>query len=106
MNSRFRFALWPSGFLFAAGAGSLLGACAAVGAGAAAGVAAAQERGFTGAISDTEVRPGITRLWFQESTSLYSKADQQVQERRVLLTGDVRRVVNHVRLKSDPARQS
>ena len=101
MTSRFRFALWPSGFLFATGAGSLLGACAAVGAGA-----AAQERGFTGAISGTEVRPGITRLWFQESTSLYGKAGQQVQKRRVLLTGDVRRVVNHVRLKSDPVRQS
>jgi osmotically-inducible protein OsmY len=70
-----------------------LGACApagvVVGAGAGAGVAAAQERGFKGAMDDTEIRLNINDLWFKESVSLYSKINLQVQQGRVLLTGNV-----------------
>jgi osmotically-inducible protein OsmY len=91
MIERFHFALWPTGLLLAAGLVLLLGSCApaAVGAGAAAGVTAAQERGFKGAISDTEIRIEINHHWFQASTSPYSKVNLQVQEGRVLLTGNV-----------------
>ncbi len=91
MTQGYRFALWPTGVLLAAGLGLTLGACApaVVGAGAAVGVTAAQERGFKGAMSDTEIRLEINHLWFQESTSLYSKVNLQVQEGRVLLTGNV-----------------
>ncbi len=87
----YRFGLWPGGLLLAAGLGLALGACApvAVGAGAAVGVAAAQERGFKGAMADTEIRLEINHLWFQESASLYGKVNLQVQEGRVLLTGNV-----------------
>ncbi len=87
----YRFGLWPAGLLLAAGLGLTLGACApaVVGAGAAAGVTAVQERGFKGAVADTEIRLEINHLWFQESTSLYSKVNLQVQEGRVLLTGNV-----------------
>ncbi len=83
-----RLALWPVGLLLAAGLG--LGACGpvAVGAGAA-GVTAAPERGFKDAVADTEIRFEINHLWFQESASLYSKVNLQVQEGRVLLTGNV-----------------
>ena len=60
-----------------------------VGVGASAGVAAAQERGFQGAMNDTEIRLQINDLWFKESLSLYSDVSLQVQEGRVLLTGNV-----------------
>ncbi len=70
-----------------------LGACTAtavvVGVGAGAGAAAAQERGFKGAMNDTEIRLQINHLWFQESTALYAQVNLQVQEGRVLLTGGV-----------------
>ncbi len=87
----YRFGLWPGGLLLAAGLSLTLGACApaVIGAGAAVGVTAAQERGFKGAIADAEIRLDINHLWFQESTSLYSKVNLQVQEGRVLLTGNV-----------------
>jgi len=86
-----RFGLWPGGLLLAAGLGLALGACApvVVGAGAAVGVTAAQERGVKGAITDTKIRIEINHLWFQESVSLYGKLNLQVQEGRVLLTGNV-----------------
>ncbi len=91
MNERFRFARRPTGILLAAGLWLLPGACvpAAVGVGAAAGVTAAQERDFQGAMRDTEIRLEINHLWFQASASLYSKVNLQVQEGRVLLTGNV-----------------
>ena len=98
MTQRYRFALWPpyrfglwsGGLLLAAGLSLTLGACApaVVGAGAAVGVTAAQERGFKGALTDAEIRLDINHLWFQKSTSLYSKVNLQVQEGRVLLTGN------------------
>ncbi len=87
----YRFGLWPGGLLLAAGLGLSLDACApaVVGAGAAVGVTAAQERSFKGALTDAEIRLDINHLWFQKSTSLYSKVNLQVQEGRVLLTGNV-----------------
>jgi osmotically-inducible protein OsmY len=77
--------------LVAAGLGLALGACApaAVDTGAAARVTAAREPGFKGAMSDTEIRLEINHLWFQESASLYGQVNLQVQEGRVLLTGNV-----------------
>ncbi len=86
-------AVFSFGLLFAAAAGMALGACAPVviGAGVTAGVAASQERGLKGAAIDTQIRFQINQLWFEESTSLYSKISLQVQERRVLLTGRVQK---------------
>ena len=93
MMPLFRFALWPQSRLGLWPVGLLLalGACApvVVGAGAAVAVTAAQERGVKGALADTEIRLEINHLWFQESASLYGKVNLQVQERRVLLTGNV-----------------
>ena len=64
-------------------------AAAVIGAGSAVGVAAAQDRGLSGAISDTGIRLDINHLWFQESEVLFSKAQLQVQEGRVPLSGAV-----------------
>ena len=79
--------------LFIAGIGLGIGGCTpvgvVVGAGAGAGVAASQERGFKGAMNDTEIRLQINDLWFQESITLYRKVNLQVQEGKVLLTGNV-----------------
>lgn len=67
-------------------------ACTPVGvvmtAGATAGVAAAQERGFSAAARDTQIRAEINHLWFQESEKLFLAVSLQVQEGRVLLTGN------------------
>ena len=81
----------------------LVTACApaAIGTGSAVGVAAAQDRGLSGAISDTGIRLEINHLWFQESEILYRKVQLQVQEGRVLLSGavpDPETRVNAVRL--------
>ncbi len=51
----------------------------------------AQERGLTGAAADTKIRLQINQLWLEESASLYAKINLQVQEGRVLLTGQVRK---------------
>lgn len=59
----------------------------AAGAGATAGVTAMQERGFSGAISDTGIRVDINSKWLQEDEEMYRKLNLQVQEGRVLLTG-------------------
>ena len=91
MYQQARRAVFSFGLLLAAGAGLALGACApvVVGAGAVAGVAAAQERGLKGAAADTKIRLQINRLWLEESAALYRKINLQVQEGRVLLTGQV-----------------
>jgi osmotically-inducible protein OsmY len=91
MTQPIHIALCTAGLLLAAASSIGLGACTpvVVGAGAAAGVSAAQERGLTGTIGDTETRLEINRLWLQESASLYTKVNLQVQEGRVLLTGNV-----------------
>jgi len=91
MNQRTRRTIFSFGLLLTVGAGLSLGACAPVviGAGVAAGVAASQERGLAGAASDTNIRLQITHLWLQESTSIFGQIGLQVQEGRVLLTGQV-----------------
>lgn len=95
MNPQARRAIFSFCFSFvtllAAGASLTLGACApvVVGAGVAVGVAASQERGIKGVAADTKIRLEIDRLWLEESTSLYAKISLQVQEGRVLLTGQV-----------------
>ncbi len=61
----------------------------AVGVGATAATAAAQERGFQGALQDTETRLDINHLFLQESETLFTDINLQVQEGRVLLTGSV-----------------
>ncbi len=91
MTQQTRRAIYSLGLLLAAGAGLPLGACAPVviGAGVVAVSAASQERGFGGAVSDTNIRLQINSLWFEESTALFSEIGLQVQEGRVLLTGQV-----------------
>jgi osmotically-inducible protein OsmY len=91
MTPHARRAVFSFGLLLAASAGLALGACTpvVVGAGVTAGVAAAQERGLTGAAADTKIRLQINQLWLEESASLYAKINLQVQEGRVLLTGQV-----------------
>ncbi|MFQ5775779.1 MAG: BON domain-containing protein [Kiloniellaceae bacterium] len=93
MTVRTAIGRWPALLALCAGLGLLPGACApaglAVGAGATAGVASAQERGFKGTLNDQAIRLEINHLWFQENVSLYSKVNLQVQEGRVLLTGNV-----------------
>ena len=95
MNQHARRAIFSFGFSFvtllAAVASLTLGACApvVVGTGVAIGVAASQERGLKGVAADTNIRLEIDRLWLEESASLYVKIGLQVQEGRVLLTGQV-----------------
>src|SRR4051812_23832739 len=62
---------------------------AAVGAGATVGVAAAQERGISGAVSDTVIKATINDLWFKNSLAIFSKLSLTVNEGRVLITGVV-----------------
>ena len=61
----------------------------AIGVGATAATAASQERGFQGALQDTEIRLEINHLFLQESETLFTDINLQVQEGRVLLTGAV-----------------
>ena len=68
-----------------------LQACSPVGAGlgvaSTAGIAAAQERGFSGALTDTRIRAEINNLWLKESETLFRKANLNIYQGRVLLTG-------------------
>jgi len=72
---------------------SILAGCTpvgvAVGVGAATATAASQERGFQGALQDTETRLDINHLFLKESEALFTNVNLQVQEGRVLLTGAV-----------------
>ncbi len=74
-------------------AGLTLGACSAPGifvsTGARAGVAASEERGFTGAVSDTRIRIAINDLWFKHDIKMYDRVGLQIYEGRVLLSGIV-----------------
>jgi osmotically-inducible protein OsmY len=78
-----------------AGLGPTTASCvpaAAVGTAGAVGAASAtvtQERGFTGVMSDTRIRLEINHYWFQASEEIFTKINLQVQEGRVLLTGNV-----------------
>jgi osmotically-inducible protein OsmY len=89
------FRPYPIAFLAAALAGSLAaGGCSFWGAaagGAAVGATAAQtEKGFRRSVADTEIRLAINDLWFQADEEMFRKVNLQVQEGRVLLSGNVR----------------
>lgn len=74
-------------------AGLSLAGCSFWGAaagGAAVGATAAQtEKGFRRSVADTEIRLAINNLWFQADEQMYRKVNLQVQEQRVLLSGNV-----------------
>ncbi len=76
-----------------AGLGHLTSACAVavVGGGAAAGAGAValQDRSAEGVLSDTRIRTDINDLWYEESRDLYARINLQVQDGRVLLSGQV-----------------
>ncbi len=76
-----------------AGLGQLTSACAVavVGGGAAAGAGAValQDRSAEGVLSDTRIRTDINDLWYEESRDLYARINLQVQDGRVLLSGQV-----------------
>ena len=61
----------------------------AVGAGATVAVAAAEERGVSGAASDTAMRLEISNAWFQEDLELFKRLGLQIYEGRVLVSGIV-----------------
>lgn len=63
---------------------------AAAGAGAAGATAAQTEKGFRRSVADTEIRIAINDLWLQADEEMFRKVNLQVQEGRVLLTGNVR----------------
>jgi len=59
--------------------------------GAAVGATAAQtEKGFRRSVADTDIRIAINDLWLQADAEMFRKVNLQVQEGRVLLTGNVR----------------
>ncbi len=59
--------------------------------GAAVGATAAQtEKGFRRSVADTEIRLTINDLWFKADEEMFRKVNLQVQEGRVLLSGNVR----------------
>lgn len=68
-----------------------LSGCAGVvvGAGATAGTAAVEDRGISGAISDTKIRAQINDLWFRSDIEMFRKVDLTILEGRVMLTGVV-----------------
>jgi len=60
--------------------------------GGAVGVTAAQtEKGFRRSVADTEIRLAINDLWFKADEEMFRKVNLQVQEQRVLLSGNVAR---------------
>ncbi|WP_422026267.1 BON domain-containing protein [Pyruvatibacter mobilis] len=91
-----KMALKSSSLLALAAAGSLaLAACTpvgmAVGAGATAGIAAFQERPVGEALTDTEIKLGLTDRLLKSDDGLYSKVSSKVMEGRVMMTGLVQR---------------
>jgi len=89
-----RFRLFPlAGLAAAAILAGATGACSVWGAGAggaAAGTTAAQsEKGFRRSVADTEIRITINDLWFKADEQMFRKVNLQVQEGRVLLSGNV-----------------
>ncbi len=61
----------------------------AVGAGATVAVAASEERGISGAASDTAIRFEINKLWLDHDFNMYRRVGLQVHEGRILLSGYV-----------------
>ncbi|MGB0934810.1 MAG: BON domain-containing protein [Alphaproteobacteria bacterium] len=82
----------------------LLQGCAApmiVGSGAFLGTTVADERGFSGFISDTSVSGGIKTAWFEHDPTLNERIGLEVHEGRALLTGrmrDTQQQIDAVRL--------
>lgn len=72
------------------GAGGCTPVGIAAGAGAAGVTAAQTEKGFRRSMSDLEIRIAINDLWFKADEEMFRKVNLQVQEGRVLLTGNVR----------------
>ncbi|WP_042444140.1 BON domain-containing protein [Azospirillum sp. B510] len=70
-------------------AGVSLAGCAPLVLGGAGGAAvvATQERGFSGFVSDTEIRARINSLWLQQSVDMTNRLSLTVDQGRVLLTG-------------------
>ncbi len=62
---------------------------AAAGAGAVGVTAAQTEKGFRRSVADTEIRLAINDLWFKADEEMFRKVNLQVQEQRVLLSGNV-----------------
>lgn len=82
------------GAVVAAGlAAMVLAACSptgvVIGAGASVAVAAAEERGVSGAATDTGARFEINKLWLEEDVELYRRVGMQIYEGRVLVSGIV-----------------
>jgi osmotically-inducible protein OsmY len=61
----------------------------AVGGAATAGVAVSEDRGLSGALTDTRIRADINGKWLNASMDVLQKVDLTVQEGRVHLTGTV-----------------
>jgi osmotically-inducible protein OsmY len=59
----------------------------ALGAGATAGVAASEERGFDGAVSDTELATRINYAWLDRNVDMFHSLNLFIYEGRVLITG-------------------
>ncbi|MBT4880493.1 MAG: BON domain-containing protein [Alphaproteobacteria bacterium] len=49
----------------------------------------AQERGFSGFVSDSDIRVQINYTWFKKNVDMYRQVNLSVQSGRVLLTGAV-----------------
>jgi len=65
--------------------------------GAAAGTRAAQsEKGFRRSVADSEIRITINDLWFKADEQMYRKLNLQVEEGRVLLSGNVPRLEQRI----------
>lgn len=62
----------------------------AAGAGAVGVTASQTEKGFGRSMSDTQIRIAINDKWLQADEEMFRKVNLQVQEGRVLLTGNVR----------------
>src|SRR3546814_10438844 len=62
----------------------------AIGAGAVGATAAQTEKGFRRSMADTEIRIAINDLWLKADEEMFRKVNLQVQEGRVLLSGNVR----------------
>jgi len=89
----FRLA-FPAGLAALLVLGLAAGGCnfwgTAAGAGAVGATAAQSEKGFRRSVADTEIRIAINDLWLQADEEMFRKVNLQVQEGRVLLTGNVR----------------
>jgi osmotically-inducible protein OsmY len=93
ISMTFRLA-FPAGLAALLVLGLAAGGCsiwgAAAGAGAVGATAAQSEKGFRRSVADTEIRIAINDLWLQADEEMFRKVNLQVQEGRVLLTGNVR----------------